>query len=132
MTACTFPKNETELLDKGVRSETQCHLVEVNEAVDRVEKYLSHCFRPEFIQTSPVAGFHLDNRVKIYSRDESTIFNIYSPSGTAKGYYMYVNISPGNDSCNTKVDVVVLNDNWRSSFNYIDAIVRGDEAKCQL
>lgn len=127
-----FPQTETELITNGNKGDEICFTESRTVVEDRIKLYLAQCFKPDFIFTTGVSGYSLNHRVKESKTTQTTIYNVYSPSGSAAGYFMNVKIERGNESCNTRVNTVVLNMFWEKEFKKIKMAVGGETPSCSM
>jgi len=127
-----FPQTEGELITNGNKSEPIC-FSESKEIVEtRIKGYLAQCFKPDFVFTSGVSGYSMNHRVKESKTDILTTFNVYSPSGSAAGYFLNVKIDQSIKNCATTVNVVGLNMFWEKEFTKIKEAVAGETPSCSM
>jgi hypothetical protein len=133
LTGCAmFPQTEGELITNGNKSEPIC-FSESQEIVEtRIKGYLAQCFKPDFVFTSGVSGYSMNHRVKESKTDNLTTFNVYSPSGSAAGYFLNVKIDQSLKNCATTVYVVGLNMFWEKEFIKIKEAVAGETPSCSM
>jgi hypothetical protein len=133
LTGCAiFPQTETELITNGNKSEPMCFSESKDVVETRIKAYLAQCFKPDFVFTSGTTGYNLNYRVMESKNDQSTTYNVYSPSGSAKGYFLNVEIDQSNNRCSTSVNVVAFNMFWEDNFKKINDSVKGEAASCPI
>jgi hypothetical protein len=133
LTGCAmFPQTEGELITNGNKSEPLCFSEPKDVVEARIKSYLAQCFKPDFVFTSGVSGYNLNHRVKESKTEQSTIYNVYTPSGSATGYFLNVKIDQTNKNCTTTVNVVGLNMFWEKEFEKITDAVAGKSPSCSM
>ena len=127
-----FPQTEGELITNGNKSEPMCFSESKEIVESRIRGYLTQCFKPDFVFTSGTTGYGLNHRVKESKTEQSTTYNVYSPSGSAAGYFLNVKIDQSAANCNTTVNVVGLNMFWEKEFDKVKEAVAGGTPSCSM
>jgi hypothetical protein len=127
-----FPQTEGELITNGNKSEPMCFSESKDVVESRIKGYLAQCFKPDFVYTSGTSGYGLNHRVKESKTEETTTYNVYSPSGSAAGYFLNVKIDQSVSNCNTTVNVVGLNMFWEKEFGKVKEAVEGVTPSCSM
>ena len=127
-----FPQTEAELITNGNKSEPICFSESKYIVEERIKSYLAQCFKPDFVFTTGVSGYNMKHRVKEFKTENLTTFNVYSPSGSAAGYFLNVKIDQSNQNCETTINVVGLNMFWEKEFTKIEGAVAGKTPSCSM
>ena len=127
-----FPETKEELLQSGTKSPEYCFAHETELITERVEKFLSKCFRPSYVSVGNGTGFVNDQQLKKETINNNTEFSIYSPSGTGSGYFLNILISRGDSNCLTKMSATAYNFAWERYFKKLNESANGSDPWCAL
>jgi hypothetical protein len=133
LTGCAmFPQSESELGTNGNKSSPMCFSKDKAFVERRIKDYLGKCFKPTFVSVSATTGYNLNYYVDEIISEDSTAYNVYSPSGSSKGYFLNVKVHDRNVSCPTTVDITVFNYFWEKNFTKIKDSIDGETASCPM
>lgn len=127
-----FPETKEELLQTGTKSQEYCFNDKRDLIVNRVEKYLSKCFKPNYVNVGSGAGFVNSQQLNKETTDDATELSIYSSSGTGAGYFLNVLISEGESRCITKMSATAYNFAWERHFKKLNESAIGNNPWCGL
>lgn len=127
-----FPQSQEELLTNGNKAAPMCFSQDKEFVESRVKAYLAKCFKPTFVFTSGTTGYNLNYYVDEKILGDSTVYNVYSPSGSNKGFFLNTKVSESGDSCPTRIDITVFNTFWENNFKKIQDSIEGETASCPM
>ncbi|NBF04556.1 hypothetical protein GV819_19940 [Pseudomonas sp. Fl5BN2] len=127
-----FPETREALLEKGNHNPDYCTADDVAVVTSRVEGYFSKCIRSNQVNVGNGASFVSTMLVEKNTTDAGTDFSVYSPSGTAAGYYLTTRISSGPASCRTRVSATSYNFMWSRHFDKLIESAKGNDPSCLL
>lgn len=126
----SIPKNSSELIATTDTTQTFCYSLSPEIVVQRLEAYLSQCYRPVSTMI-PIGTAYVPMNSNFQTTHEKLPngdrYSVRNPLGF--GYS--ANIVGGVNGCNSEVKMYAITDLWKGTFVGADQAIKGGEIKCR-